>query len=283
MKRFFVPMWLMLVAAMAAHAIWALSVAPNLAWVGVVIATATVMGFFGVLFLRTTARTSARLPGVGAVIAVGAVVSWSGLPAAALPAAYGGAVLLGWFAYVFWYSRFGRQASAALRVGEPLPDFTVYDADGAERRASELVGRPALVLFFRGNWCPLCMAQIREIAAGYRELAARGVQVWLVSPQSQGHTRALAERFDVPFTFLTDADGQAARTLDIFDAAGTPAGMEVLGYEAATVLPTAIVLDAAGRVVLADQTDNYRVRPEPATFLAALDGSASPGRAPAAA
>ncbi len=274
MKRFFVPMWLMLVAAMAAHAIWALSVAPTLAWVGVVMATATVMVFFGVLFLRTTARTSARLPGVGAVIAVGAVVSWSGLPSAALPAAYGGAVLLGWFAYVSWYSRFGRQPSAALRLGEPLPDFTVYAADGAARHATELVGRPALVLFFRGNWCPLCMAQIREIAAGYRELAARGVQVWLISPQSQGHTRALAGRFDVPFDFLTDADGQAARILDIFDAAGTPAGMEMLGYEAATVLPTAIVLDASGRVILADQTDNYRVRPEPATFLAVLDGRA---------
>jgi hypothetical protein len=37
------------------------------------------------------------------------------------------------------------------------------------------------------------------------------------------------------------------------------------------VFPTAIVTDAEGRILLADQTDNYRVRPEPFTFLAALD------------
>ena len=51
------------------------------------------------------------------------------------------------------------------------------------------------------------------------------------------------------------------------------ATLQRLGYEADTVLPTAVVTDASGRILLSDQTDNYRVRPEPETFLAILDAA----------
>ncbi len=53
-----------------------------------------------------------------------------------------------------------------------------------------------------------------------------------------------------------------------FHENGTPAGM--IGYDGDTVLPTVVSTDAAGRIFCADQTDNYRVRPTPATVLAAL-------------
>ncbi len=56
--------------------------------------------------------------------------------------------------------------------------------------------------------------------------------------------------------------------MGIVNADGTPAGM--IGYESDTVLPPVVVTDAEGRIVYADQTDNYRVRPTPDTVLAAL-------------
>jgi peroxiredoxin len=99
-----------------------------------------------------------------------------------------------------------------------------------------------------------------------------------VSPQSHANTRALAARHDVPFRFLVDPDGRAAGQLGILHEAGVPLGIP--GYAPDTVFPTAIVTDADGRILLADQTDNYRVRPEPWTFLAALDARTA-GGAPA--
>jgi hypothetical protein len=50
--------------------------------------------------------------------------------------------------------------------------------------------------------------------------------------------------------------------------------MEPLGYEADSVLPTVLITDPYGTIIFADLTDNYRVRPEPSTFLAALDAEA---------
>ena len=39
-------------------------------------------------------------------------------------------------------------------------------------------------------------------------------------------------------------------------------------------LPTVIITDAKGKIVFADLTDNYRVRPEPETFLKVIDALA---------
>ena len=118
------------------------------------------------------------------------------------------------------------------------------------------------------------MAQIREIADGYKALADRGAQVALVSPQSHENTVELASRFDVPFVFLTDPGNKAARKLDIAMDDGVPLG--ITGYDPETVMPTVIITSANGRIIFLDQTDNYRVRPEPGTFIEALDAASGP-------
>ena len=173
--------------------------------------------------------------------------------------------------YVVWYSRFGRTPSPVLQVGQPLPAFSLQEVDGSALGSAALLGKPTVWLFYRGSWCPLCMVQIREIAAAYRELAARGAQVALISPQPHEQSRALAERFDVPLRFLVDADNTAATALQIVHRDGVPLGVPAEMGGPDTVLPTVILTDADGVVRMVDQTDNYRLRPEPATFLAALE------------
>ena len=106
--------------------------------------------------------------------------------------------------YVFWYSRFGRIAVAALSVGSKLPEFELQDTDGNSFRSADLLGAPAVIMFYRGNWCPLCMAQIKEIAARYQDMEAMGIHVALVSPQPDEHSRKLAAQYDVPFNVLID-------------------------------------------------------------------------------
>jgi hypothetical protein len=49
-----------------------------------------------------------------------------------------------------------------------------------------------------------------------------------------------------------------------------PMGMQVLGYDSETVLPTVIITDKGGRILWVHETDNYRIRPEPEVYLAVL-------------
>lgn len=174
-------------------------------------------------------------------------------------------------AYIHWYSRFGHRSAAALSVGNRLPKMTLEGLDGHPRSTHELTRQTALWMFYRGNWCPLCMAQIREVAAGYRRLHERGVEVYLVSPQVQDHSRELAQRFDAPLHFLRDRDNTAAARLGILAEGGLPLGLQLFGYDSDVPLPTVFITAPGGRIVYSDLTENYRIRPELADFIAALD------------
>ncbi len=228
--------------------------------------------YFADGFLRPRARMSPNLVGLQVATAAGLALSLRFARRHPVAWSLAGAEALGWLAYTRWYSWFGRKPSPALSVGATLPrDLPFVEHGRGPVTSADLRGKPTVLLFYRGNWCPLCMAQVGEIAARWREVEAAGAQIVLVSPQDEAHTRSLASRHGVGFRYLRDDGLGAARRLGIVDPNGTPGGM--VGYESDTVLPTLVVTDSDGRILFADQTDNYRVRPTPDTVLAALAAS----------
>lgn len=172
----------------------------------------------------------------------------------------------GWLGYLFWYVKLDRPSSS-ITLQHTLPDFRAPDLEGEIRSSHSFFGKTTLWLFFRGNWCPLCMAQIKEIATHYQALHDAGAEIVFISPQPQHKTQALAEHFDLPFHFLVDEDLKVAQRLKLQHKEGLPAGMQLLGYAEDTVFPTLAITDPQGKVVFLDQTDDYRLRPEPSTFL----------------
>jgi len=243
------------------------------AWIGAVIASLPLPILMGRLMLSRVERTSENLPsflllaGAGFIIAIWQqfVEFSSGWQ----PTAVAGVAALILVLYVFWYSRFDRIASGQLSVGSKLPGFELADSEGEQFDSASLGGSPAVLLFYRGNWCPLCMAQITEIAERYKDLEALGINVVLISPQPDAASRHLASLHDVPFRFLVDKGNQLAESLDIGVKHGVPVGMPG-DYAADTVMPTLVVTNANGTIIFSDQTDNYRVRPEPDVYLAIL-------------
>jgi peroxiredoxin len=275
-KSVFVSSYLMFCAFLASYAAYRLAQGDRamLAWIGVLLTTVPLLLLIGrATLLQDVARTSDRLPvinalGVGGILMAGwtaysGVIEWRALVGAVL-------MWVGFLVYAYWYSSFDRTPSGELRVGQRLPAFVVHDIQGRTVSSTELSQQAAILIFFRGNWCPLCMAQIKEIAAQYQKLLALQVRVALISPQPQHKTATLASRFNVNFDFLVDADNRAARALGIDLPFGLPLGMQMLGYENDTVMPTVVITDREGRVIWTHQTDNYRVRPDPETYINVL-------------
>ena len=239
-------------------------------WIGTGIACSGFVLFIALAYLRPRPRTSRNLLWVLALGLIGTAAAFvleRRLGAATMTAALLG--ILGDWLYVFWYSRFDK-SEEALREGQALPAMRFMEK-GREVDSQDLVARPALWIFYRGNWCPLCVAQVREVAAQYTELARRGVDVFLVSPQSQGSTESLAKRFDAPMRFLVDVDNRAAAILGIVVRGGLPAGFQALGFDSDVPRPTVFITAAGGRVLWCDISENYRVRPEPAALFHVLD------------
>jgi peroxiredoxin len=243
---------------------------PVSAWLGTAIASSGLVIFIALAYLRPRARTSPNLYWMLAlgVIGTGLALAMERPPGtASLIAAILG--LVGNALYIFWYSRFDRPGEQ-LREGAPLPDLRFMEK-GREVRSADLTAKPALWIFYRGNWCPLCVAQVREVANQYAELARRGVDVFLVSPQSQASTESLSKRFEAPMRFLVDVDNRAAATLGIVVRGGLPAGFQALGFDSDVPRPTVFITAAGGKVLWRDVAENYRVRPEPAALFHVLD------------
>ena len=274
LKPFFISSYFLLAAGAAAISLRSLFQGEDrLSWIGVLLTWAPMLIFLArILIFKDLARTSARLPWIHALTVAGvasSVFRWNELRGTALPLAWALSGWLGFLFYVYWYSNFGAR-SPNFRVGKRLPSFRLKNLNGEIWDGSSLAGRPAILIFFRGNWCPLCMAQIKEIARQYREIESLGVRVLLVSPQPHDQTESLAKKFDVNFEFMVDEGNLAARALGIAQKEGLPMGLQMLGYDSETVMPTVVILDKDGVVIWAHETDNYRSRPEPEIYLEIL-------------
>lgn len=280
LKSIFVSLYLVFLGAALAYAATRLA-GPHwsIGWLGVALTTAPFLALLSWLMLtRKVARTSPRLPSIIAFAVTGlALTFWSRAlgEADTAPVILASIGLGAFLAYAFWYSDLGPRRSTRLSIGAPFPSINVVNTSGQIVSSDQWRGRASILMFFRGNWCPLCMAQINELAALYREIDALGVRVALISPQPHAQTAALARKHNVVFEFYADRGGAAARALGIDHPGGLPLGLQALGYDSDTVLPTVIILDANGTVVWAHETDNYRVRPEPETYLQVLRHSAA--------
>lgn len=191
------------------------------------------------------------------------------LASGAVPALVGATGVAALVAYQRVFTR-QHQPAGPLAVGSPLPDVPLSRLDGSAVSTAQLRGTPLLLLFVRGSWCPFCVAQVRDLAAEYRELDRRGVRVIVVSPQRAEDTADLAARFEVPMDFLVDAGGEAMRALDLVQVGGMPALFSEAG-ETDTVVPTVVLVGADGTVRWLHHAADHRVRPGAPELVAAVD------------
>ncbi len=274
LKSVFVMAFITMAMVFSIYAVMQLAQGGNvMAWSGVLLANAPFMVRLSwIMLMKDAPRTSPRLPFFMALGFAGFLLTsyaWRhGADVRALDMTVAG--LVGFILYSYWYSSFTGRGSDMLKPGQTLVPFTVQSVNGEKVSSTDMRGRPHILMFFRGNWCPLCMAQIKELANAYQQIEACGAKVALIAPQPHNNTKALAKKFDVDFDFYTDKGNKAARALGIANAWGVPFGMQVLGYSSETVLPTVIITDPDGKILWAHETDNYRVRPEPETFLEVL-------------
>lgn len=275
LKSVFISLYMTLLAAGIFYSAFRIAIeGPTTPWIGLALASIVPGAFFMRLFLDPVARTSENLrwmPLLGFIAACISVTLAPNQPMALLAALING--VLGPALYIRWYSRFGSRRNDALAPGKRLPRFDLRNAQGQIISSKTLSSGTTLWLFYRGNWCPLCMAQIQEIAWDYQALAARGVRVCLISPQPEANSVKLAKQYDVPLEFYIDRDNAAAKALGIVAEGGLPAGLQVLGYDSDVPMPTVLITKAGGEIIYSDLTENYRLRPEPQAFMAALDAA----------
>ena len=153
-----------------------------------------------------------------------------------------------------------------LKPGLPLPDFRAADEQGDPVRSLELHGSPTVILFVRGNWCPFCSRQVRNLTQHYRDIVDMGAKLILITPKPLETTRRVAEFFKVEFDFWLDDELAVTRQLGLLQEGGVPKdyGKE---YGRDTIWPTALVVDAAGIIAYTKLSKHISDRPDPELLL----------------
>jgi peroxiredoxin Q/BCP len=129
-----------------------------------------------------------------------------------------------------------------LEAGAEAPDFTLPDQDGKELTLSDLRGETVVLYFFPRADTPGCTTQacgVRDRGAEYR---AAGARVIGVSPDTVEAERGFAEKYDLDFTLLADADHSVA------DAYGAWGEKSMYGKKYLGVLRCTFIVDAGGRI-----------------------------------
>jgi peroxiredoxin len=166
----------------------------------------------------------------------------------------------------------GHIALPVLRTIDGLPVDLIETA----------AGRPVVLVFYRGGWCPYCNVTLRAYAQALPLIERAGAAVIAVTPETPEEANRTARRNDLGFAVAVDRGNRFARTLGlVFDV---PADLRPLYREIGIDLPVhngdssfelpipaVYVLDAVGRVLSAHVEADFTIRADPADALAVLN------------
>lgn len=121
--------------------------------------------------------------------------------------------------------------SKPLDVGEMIPDVDLLDIDGSNINLRQLVQQHVTALiFYQGEWCPWCKAQITTFWRYYDEILAAGLKVVFISVDPPDVSKAYKKRLEdagvtlpktkqrsnaIPFLILCDPDRRATNMFGI--------------------------------------------------------------------
>ena len=177
------------------------------------------------------------------------------------------------------------EETSPLAAGGAAPAFTVRNADGSafdfEPGALE---RPAMLIFYRGGWCPYCNRHLAELRHVVPELEERGMDVYFLSADSPGNLASAlhgdAEGLD--YTLLSDARLSAAeafalafRISDDYYRRAKEYGLNLEEASGEThralPIPAAYLIDAEGTIRFAHANPDYTQRLSAEELRAGVD------------
>lgn len=246
----------------------------------------------------TTFTSGAVLGIVGALVVVGSGVRWLQLMQhvripkgrRAFLVANGGGALLGGAALVLGAGAVGGIAAGiaivggllflglaatsgqakvvpAVSVGGDVIAFTATDDEGRSFALGSLRGTPFLLKFFRGHWCPYCVAELRRWEELRPELDARGIEIVTVCADTAEQIRKGRAKHGLRAVMVPDPD---LAITDLYHLRNPKNFAPRPGVIVPLPIPTTILIDAAGTVRWIDQATDYLRRSEPDRVLAAI-------------
>lgn len=103
-----------------------------------------------------------------------------------------------------------------LGVGDKLPEVTIQNADGDPFKLQDTIkSNPAVIIFYRGGWCPFCTKHLMALGKIHQDLNKAGLKLFAISPDQPQKVAETPDRDELKYTLLSDPDMTAAKAFGI--------------------------------------------------------------------
>lgn len=107
----------------------------------------------------------------------------------------------------FSISSIAQKKESSVLVGDKAPMFKAMDQNGNTVKSNDILEKEQLiVVFYRGQWCPLCnkhLSHLQENVAKFKEAGARLVAI---SPEIPVSVEKTVDKTKAAYSILHDAD-----------------------------------------------------------------------------
>ncbi|WP_424447322.1 thioredoxin-dependent thiol peroxidase [Microbacterium arborescens] len=129
-----------------------------------------------------------------------------------------------------------------LEAGDPAPEFTLDDQDGATLSLSDLRGRRTVVFFYPAAMTPGCTREACDFRDSVEPLRAAGIEVVGISRDDQAKLRRFRDQEQLTYPLLSDPDRA------VHEAYGAWGEKMNYGKTVEGVIRSTFVIDAEGRI-----------------------------------
>jgi peroxiredoxin len=165
-----------------------------------------------------------------------------------------------------------------VKTGQMAPKFTVRTVDDEPFVFDpENLDAPAILITFRGGWCPFCNMHLSELKDVVPAIKDKGIDIYFLSgdrPELLYASLKLETQEEIAglgYTILSDANIDAARALGLAfkTSDATIEGREKRGQDiegssmrnfGVLPVPAVYVIDASGKVTYSFVEPDYKVR-----------------------
>ncbi len=95
-----------------------------------------------------------------------------------------------------------------LTIGDKMPYFEVMDQNGNKVTSNELIGKKTIIYFYPKDNTSGCTAEACNLRDNHEALMAKGYNVVGVSKDSVASHKKFADKYELPFTLLSDPTTQ---------------------------------------------------------------------------
>ena len=141
-----------------------------------------------------------------------------------------------------------------LEIGTKAPEFVGVDENGNEVSLNDFKGKKLVLYFYPKDSTPGCTAEACNLRDNIDALAAAGYRVIGVSKDSDASHRKFIEKYQLPFTLLSD------KSTEMLQAFGAWGEKKMCGKVCTGTLRKTFIINAEGiveRIIEKVDTKNH--------------------------